>query len=185
MRNLLIIIAVILSLTQLTFAVEWNDIKPLQTTRPEVIKLLGDPLPRNRNDFHTGERFDFDGQSVYIRWAVIDSCDRNVIDFQPAPDLNVVAYQITVVPREPLPLADIEKLNPPRKPLPGTDIIPMGPVNCLGSGGKWSCSIINNEAGFGYTTSTENKVIWLYYFPSEKEVLAWKEKVPLCSDEKK
>ena len=185
MKNLLITIAVFLSLTQLAFAKEWNGIKPLQTSRAEVIKLLGNPLPRDQKIFHVGERFESEGQSIYIRWTSSDCREEMIFDDAPPIGLNVLAHQITVAPRSPLALLNIEKLDLPQKSstLPGFSA--WGSTNCLGSGGKWSCIRLNIEAGFGYTTATDKTVVWLYYFPSEREELEWKEKVPLCSIEKK
>jgi hypothetical protein len=185
MRNFLLLLAICLSGAQLTFAKEWNGIKPLQTTRAEVIKLLGKPLPRDNKDLHTGEHFQFDQHSVYITWKRADCADQKLIDDSPSPNLPVKVYQITVVPPAPLALADVKKLNIPQQSPTSSGFTRAGPMHCSGSGGNWSCSMLYMETGFGYTTETSGGVIWLYYFPSEKEEQLWNEKILLCSGGKK
>ena len=179
MRNFLIMLAFVLSLTQMAFAKEWNGIKPLQTTRAEVIKLLGEPKPPDHEVL--GEHFAVNGENVYIIWIRADCRgEEEMIAGTPPTDLNVVVNQITVDPKSFLTKEDVKKIDPPKESLMLPGFFISGAHNCLGSGGKWTCSVSNGESGFGYGTNTEGQVDRLYYNASEKEQKAWNEKLLPC-----
>lgn len=183
MQKFLITIAVILLSTVLTVAKEWNGIAPLISTRAEVIKLLGEPKPPNHEVL--GEHFAVDGENVYIIWIRADCWgEGNIIAGTPPTDLNVVVNQITVDPKSFLTKEDVEKIDPLKESptLPGVKV--SGRHNCLGSGGKWACSVMNDESGFGYGTNTEGQVDRLYYFASDEKRAAWREKTTPCKSEK-
>lgn len=182
MRNFLILIAVFMSLTQLTAAEEWNQIKPLQTTRAEVLNLLGYPVTPDTHVW--GEFYRSGRQNIYISWTHADCYSQDLIYGSPPADLNVLVFKITVKPETRFTFDDIEKWDLSEKNL--TPSMFQGPwqTECLGSDKK-VCTRKNDEKGFGYTTTTGGKVSELYYYPPDQESMALKDKLPACSAEGK
>lgn len=155
-------------------AKDWNNIFPLKTTRAEVIQMLGSP-----NQSNEGEYFEIDNQRVIFRWTRPDCYGENsIIEKQPV-SLDALVFQITVEPKDPKDERYINIRNELNsKPSDSSDSKDIktvykkwisNDVNCLIDANGSSCSITNDEKGFGYSTSND-EITRIYYFPTEKEL---------------
>jgi len=146
------------------FAESWRGITPLQTTRAEVLQILGAPQQNNADQ---SEYFELDEQTIIIRWARADCAGQDRIIAKPesvAPESLV--YQITVKPKKPLEL--IEVGEPDKRPDESKDATSRrwlaNDVECFGD----NCTVTNSRKGFGYSTGKDG-VVAVYYFPADAE----------------
>lgn len=152
-------------------AKEWRNIFPLKTTRTEVLKLLGEPAKRWETG---GEYFEVENGRITISWLLPDCYLQSVLS-EGAIKADSVVNQITFVPKAPLPIEHVEKLQPT------SELFFVYDGNCLrGGNGYFSCHLMSWKYGFGYSNSN-NGVTEIYYFPNEKESTDWKEKLKPCS----
>jgi hypothetical protein len=164
-------------------AKEWHNIYPLQTTRAEVLNLIGS-TPQSQPE--KSEFFEVENNIVTIKWTKPDCyCEDSIIEGEKA-DLDALVYQITVEPKISLPLKSLEptivdnskkqriELKKAYKNWSDQD------VDCLIGQDNSICSITNFRTGFGYSL-LNFEVTALYYLPTEKQSKDWKEKHKLCS----
>lgn len=192
----------LINLTIPGFAREWRSIFPLQTTRGELLKLLGEP---QKDQLKEGEYFKVSDGIVKIRWQRPDCYGQ--VTKEPAAGAASLVYQITFIPDEPLAESSIESEKKTRpedyseklpKPEDYSDLSKKKraevklvykewisqDVDCLIGADGSSCSIMGRYSGFGYSTSNKG-VTALYYYPTEKESTAWKQGRPACSSDSK
>ena len=106
MRILIITLLIHLNVIH-TGARDWRGIVPLRTTRLEVIRLLGQP---KRSQTTKIEYFDLGDKEVTINW-IDPTCQKQ---YPIEADVTVrpedLVLNISVFPREPIPLKDFNLL---------------------------------------------------------------------------
>ena len=169
-------------LTAACFAKDWHNIYPLQTTRAEVVKLLGEP---QKSQTSRDEYFRVDDNIVIIRWVRADCDGDNLFIRDKPPDPSALVFQISVslkVPLEKLP-PEFDKTkkdygaNKSDAKSAYRELLSQD-VDCFGD---W-CTIMNRQKGIGYVSS-KTGIDVLHYFPNKEEFNAWKEKHKTCSSE--
>ena len=184
----------LINLTAPCLAREWRNIFPLQTTRGELLKLLGEPQKVRAEE---GEYFKIRDGIVKIRWTRPDCYGQDAVTNEPAAEAASLVYQLTFIPEEPLTLSSIESeksIRPEEYPETSGNVKPgvksvykkwiSQDVDCLIGADNTFCSIMGRYNGFGYSSSNKG-VTALYYYPTEKESTAWKQGRPACSSDSK
>jgi hypothetical protein len=176
-------------LSLLIFAVSasaksWQNVIPLQTTRAEILNLLGNPKINLKDK---SEYFVLDNQTITFRWMRANcSAEAAIID-EKLIKPNSLVYQITVVPDTPLQSISSYTFDEPKiaSSVPGFYWIPYI-TNCISNqSGEFSCSSVSGEYGFGYSKSNRGFTA-LYFVPTWKEEKIWKDKhLPCLSVENK
>ena len=165
-RRLAFALAVLATLAAPCAGKEWRTFVPLQTTRADVIGILGAPTP---GDSPGAEQFNLSTETVVIRWirpgckTPFDGVNRASLG------LGDVVYQVSVTPKTPFPTTQLGLTGPKSM----ADWLCCD-VNCTGTTEcGYACTEMNSISGFGYSTSTEGLVTATYYFPTKDQVATW------------
>ncbi|MEQ1921523.1 MAG: hypothetical protein ABL952_03345 [Pyrinomonadaceae bacterium] len=158
--------------TNFAMAKGWNNIIPLQTTRAEVIKLLGEPKAFQGNG---PEYFAFNGDKVFFQWAR-GSCykiGRLVIDESLVTQDSVV-YEFKVEPHssnQPKYEAEVKEF-----------LASLNKMDCVGPN-KGACGSWSFDIGFGYSRS-DRGINRVSYHATPTESNDWFLTLKPCSVEK-
>jgi hypothetical protein len=157
-------------------AKQWGDFVPLHTTRAEVLRLLGSPKHEPSDN---SEYFDLATEIATFRWIRANCGTQSSVTDERSIQLNDLVLQITVKPKSPSHLKD---LDPDKSRPRSLSYWLEEDLDCIGNGegGVWNCSIINGREGFGYSTS-KDLVTAVYYFPSDAEAEAWNREHESCA----
>jgi hypothetical protein len=184
-RRLLLSLLFLIGLIAPCYAKAWHNIFPLKTTRSEVVKLLGNP---REVWTERKETFEAENGTAQITWTNPNCSAEDPVLERSAVKSDSVAYQITFVPKDPLPREFVEK---EKQGDPETEdaadlenpLFEFYSISCLkGDEGTFSCRQWNRMRGFGYS-NTNLGVHALYYFPANKELDIWKARLKPCSNE--
>jgi hypothetical protein len=155
-----LVLALLLGTSVSTFAKEWRGIVPLQSTRADVIRLLGSPrhLQWDYRDY-----FEIENAVVTFTW--IDPTCLRKYPIQPDSSIQPqdVVLSISIGLKKPIAVPELH--------------LPDGKFyfgDCLGhrGGDSWSCTYLDCEDGFGYG-ETKAGVTSLSYFASADAFDAW------------
>ncbi len=162
-----------------TLAKSWKNIFPLQTSRAEVLNLLGSPKISLKDK---SEYFIVGDQKVTFRWTRADCSGEDAITDEKLVKPNSLVYQITVVPDVALRSIDFYNSDEPKGATTVSGfLLSSYMTNCISnSSGQFSCSSVNSVYGFGYSNSNRGFTA-LYFVPTEEENKIWNGKHKPCS----
>ena len=149
------------------FGKEWRGIIPLQSTRADVIKLLGNP----KQQWNNPEFFEVDIGTVKFDWIDPDCVRKYPVEPLESIKANDLVLNISITLKKPMTSKELG--------FPDQQTVCL---SCLGSStnGPWSnCIIWDCDGGFGYTTSKDG-VTSLSYGPSYQEFKDWKKNHSTC-----
>jgi hypothetical protein len=150
----------------------------LQTTRAEILQLLGDPKHDKSGD---GEYFDLDTETATFRWVHPTCPTQNSVEDERSIRPDDLVLQITVKPKYPTRSEDLGLVSDKAPPKQFSYWLDED-IECSGTteASLTHCTITNGREGFGYSTA-EGLITSIYYFALDAEAESWNQGHPSCA----